>query len=96
MLVFATFRVEDLQYGAGAPTIHASSTHGTREFCHRCGTQIAYRPKQDAAFVDVNVGALENPAACTPEYHIWTENRVPWLNISDDLPRFEREKPEHA
>ncbi|MEM7430533.1 MAG: GFA family protein [Pseudomonadota bacterium] len=94
VLIFNTFKTSDFRYEKGVPTVYPSSHHGTRELCDRCGTQIAYRPKENTEFIDVNSGAHDDPEQLSPQYHIWFENRLPWLNIDDNLPRYPREKPE--
>lgn len=93
-LVFASFRVEDFRYTADEPCIYHSSEHGVREFCSACGTQIAYREARRAITVDVNAGSLDDPSLITPEYHIWCRSRIPWFEIADALPRYEKGKPD--
>ena len=92
-LVFASFPVDAFRYMSGTPAIYISSPHGSREFCASCGTQIAYRDVDGAVTVDVNAASLDDPASVTPEYHIWCENRIPWFDTADDLPRYDRGKP---
>jgi hypothetical protein len=90
VLAWASFPVEAFAYTAGAPGRFASSALGDREFCSHCGTQIAFRKRQDAVTVDVNVGALDDPAQYPPAKHIWCESAIPWLSIADGLPRYAR------
>jgi hypothetical protein len=87
VLAYAAFPVAAFAYTAGTPARYASSTIGDREFCGRCGTQIAFRRRNDAVTVDVNVGAMDVPARYPPRRHIWCASAIPWLDLGDRLPR---------
>ena len=89
VLAWATYPVESFEYGSGAPRIHRSSSHGQREFCGDCGTQILYRESEDAKTVDINVASLDDPETVTPQVHVWTASRISWFDVADDLPRRE-------
>lgn len=93
---WASFLVADFAYIDGKPTLYRSSQHGQREFCSRCGTQIAYRDSKNAKTVDVNVGSLRDPSAVNPQYHIWYESRIPWFETADDLPRYPNAGPDRS
>jgi len=86
VLAYASFPVASFAYTAGSPARYASSDSGHREFCDRCGTQIAFRGNAPAT-VDVNVGALDAPERCAPSRHIWCESALSWLRLVDGLPR---------
>ena len=90
VLAYASFPVAAFSYTAGAPTLYASSASGQREFCDRCGTQIAFRRNAPTATVDVNVGALDAPERVAPLRHIWCESAIGWLRLADALPRHAR------
>ena len=90
LLAYVSFPVAAFAYTAGAPSRNASSAIGAREFCAACGTQIAFRRAVGATTVDVNVGAMDAPAAYPPGHHIWCESTIPWLAIADALPRYAR------
>lgn len=87
---FASFPVEGFVYLRGEPAIYQSSPHGHREFCHHCGTQIAYRDSEAATTVDVNAGSLDNPSVFVPQFHIWCQSQLPFFKIDDGLPRYDR------
>jgi hypothetical protein len=95
-LVFATFAVEDFRYISGSPSIYRSSSHGHREFCSSCGTQIAYRDSHGARTVDVNVGSLDDPGGVSPEFHIWCESRIEWFDTKVELPHYQRSRDDEA
>jgi hypothetical protein len=37
----------------------------------------------------VRVGTLDDPAALTPDVHIWTRSKLPWITLPDGVPAFE-------
>jgi hypothetical protein len=40
--------------------------------------------------VQVTVGTLDDPTRVRIDDHVWTQERIPWFEITDDLPRFAR------
>jgi len=70
----------------GTPAEYASSSHGRRLFCATCGTQIAFRSRLRPDDIDVTVASLDHPEQHPPGSHIWTESRLPWLRLDEDLP----------
>lgn len=93
VLAWAGIPSESFSYSAGSPASFRSSAHGVRDFCPRCGTQIAFRDTGATTRVDVNIATLDDPAAVEPEYHIWIASGVPWLHIDDALPRYADDGP---
>ncbi len=91
---WVSFPVAAFSYSKGQPAIYASSSWGHREFCATCGTQICYRDSEGATTVDVNVGSLDDPAACSPQYHIHSIDRIAWFETADALPRYDGGKPQ--
>ena len=86
VLAWATFPADSFAYTQGTPSRYRSSAGASREFCPGCGTQIAFR-EDGAEKVDLNVASLDHPEGLAPQYHIWTESRIPWFDTRDSLPR---------
>lgn len=57
-------------------------------FCERCATQVwsRYAVSGDALFV--RGGTLDDPKAVTPDVHIFTRTKVPWLELPAGVPAF--------
>lgn len=94
VLAWASFRGDSFAWLKGEPATYPSSEHGRRDFCAHCGTQIGFRDERTRARIDVNMATLDDPSAIEPEYHTWIGSRVPWMEISDNLPRYEDEGPD--
>jgi hypothetical protein len=73
---------------AGQPAAYQSSAKAVRHFCAACGTPLTWRASDNPGFVDVSIASLDEPAAIAPGLHLWTEGRLPWLEIADHLPRY--------
>jgi hypothetical protein len=94
VLAWATFPIASFAYAMDEPRSYRSSPRGLREFCGRCGTQIAFRGEATPAEIDLNIATLDDPASIEPEFHTWIGTRIPWLHIEDDLPRYTDEGPD--
>ena len=93
VLAWGSVPLASFTYTTGRPTIYQSSAWGQREFCAACGSQILYRELDVADTVEINLAGLDRPEAVVPKSHIWMSSKLPWLEIADDLPRYEREAP---
>lgn len=59
-------------------------------FCDNCGTYVWSRyhlAPGDALFV--RAGTLDKPEAVTPDVHIFTRSKLPWLRLPEGAPAFE-------
>lgn len=64
--------------------------HGvTRSFCKECGTPVAYESNKIANEIHLYIGTLENPDKYQPQFHVFCKERLPWLTISDNTPRYD-------
>lgn len=73
--------------GENELTRFASSDHGTRSFCQRCGSSLLCESTHHPDEIDVVLANLEDPLARAPEAHIYFDDRAHWMRIGDDLPR---------
>jgi len=59
--------------------------------CPDCKTALwSQYPGSGPEFYYVRVGTLENPDACPPDIHIFTESKQPWVNLTGDTPVVEQ------
>ncbi len=84
-----TTRPESLRLTEGELTVHRSSPGGERGFCGACGTQITFRGLDTPDEVDVTTCSLDDPGEEPPGDHTFVRSRVPWLQLADDLPRYQ-------
>ena len=70
------------------PRVFESSPGVQRFFCGTCGSPAAYRPKEGGEN-HFYLAALDDPEAFAPTRHVFHEEKLAWVHLSDDLPRFE-------
>ena len=59
-------------------------------FCGNCGTGIKYQNTESTPDVDFLLATLEAPDLISPKYHIQLKEKLPWIEIGDELPKFDR------
>lgn len=59
-------------------------------FCTQCGTYIwcRYRYHQ-VPVIAVRGGTLDDTSAVSPQVHIFTRSKQPWVRLPDDVPAYE-------
>ena len=62
----------------------------TRWFCPACGSGIYLESQADPGFIFLKVGTLDDATWITPEMHIYTAAKQPWVEIADGLPQYEK------
>lgn len=73
---------------AGATLAVFESSPGVRRsFCSRCGSPVAYESVRWPDEIHFYTAALEHPEAAAPQHHANWHERLPWLALSDALPR---------
>lgn len=58
-----------------------------RGFCARCGTPLFFRSTNWPGEIHISRGAFTDPVDREPSAHYHWEQRVPWLEVVDDLPK---------
>lgn len=91
--VFATyagFETAKVTFEGTPPARHHSSKGVTRSFCGDCGTPVSYESERWPGEIHLLVCAFDDPGAFEPGVHVYWEERLPWLEIADDLPKFDK------
>jgi len=69
-------------------TIAKTSEGVERGFCGNCGSTITYRNVGRPGEIDIALVSLDDETLARPRMHIWTEDKLPWVTISDGLPQY--------
>ena len=69
------------------PQTYASSPGVWRDFCGRCGSQMAYRATRFPGEIHFYAATLDDPARYGPTAHVHTDEQLPWVHLSDGLKR---------
>ena len=90
ILAFVHFPVASFRWVHGEPARYRSSRFAERGFCPRCGSTLTMHEEVLGDRVQVTVGSLDEPDRVGPDDHVWTEDRIAWFDVADELPRFAR------
>lgn len=90
VVTWAGYTNDTYEVTKGAPVRFDSSAGVTRGFCGDCGSPLTYEAERYPGEVYVTVGTLDTPDDFPPTAHVHDEERVPWLHMADDLPRYRR------
>ena len=80
---------------SSAAVVSAASSSGkaTRSFCPHCGTQLTFREDDYPDEIDVTTCSLDHPEAVPPRDHTHASAKLPWIALSDGLPRHPQARP---
>lgn len=62
----------------------------TRFFCPKCGSGMYLDCDADPDYLFLKVGSLDDASWVTPQMHIFTSAKQPWVQIDDGLPQYEK------
>ena len=75
----------------GEPAQYASAESCTRYFCNQCGAHLALFSRLSPQTLDVTVATLDHADLAVADRHIWTDSRLPWLQVDVHLPEERQE-----
>jgi hypothetical protein len=73
--------------GEGELVRYASSQHGARSFCGRCGSSLFCESSHHPEQVDVVLANMDGPLDRAPQFHFYFDDRADWTFVDDGLPR---------
>lgn len=89
-LAFVHFAASSFSWLGDDVSWYGSSAYAQRGFCPVCGSTVGMREAVLSDRVQVCVGSLDEPGRVQIDDHVWTDEKIPWFDVSDDLPRFAR------
>ena len=81
-----------VDYAADRPSGGISTQH----VCGICHTRLWTTTSVWPALAVVRAGTLDDSETLTPQMHLWTRRKQPWLVIDPAVPRFEENAPPAA
>jgi hypothetical protein len=81
--VFAAFANNDVQAKHGSISKYQSSPGTTRGFCATCGSTLTCQSETRADELHIHVGAFDEAAELAPTFHIFPDERLPWLCLAE-------------
>ncbi len=75
-------------WSGAAPLRYLSSPGVVRRFCGRCGTPLSYEGERWPDEIHILAATLDDPSWLTPQAHVYVGQKMPWVQLSDGLPRY--------
>jgi hypothetical protein len=90
LVPWATYEKSSFHVLIGEIRWHHSSPGVTRGHCPDCGSMISYENDKRPGEIDITLNTLDDPCGPVLRAHIYTEDKQPWLEITDGLPVYAR------
>jgi len=87
LTIWVGYRPEQFLLTAGNPKAFSRTPGVTRSFCADCGSSIAYEDQGLPDELYVCIGFMDAPQRFPPQAHGYWEKRLPYVEMSDGLPR---------
>ena len=71
------------------PKEYESSKGVLRQFCETCGTPMGFEADHYAGGMHLYAATLDDPSNFEPTFHVNYESKLPWLEIHDELSKYE-------
>lgn len=92
VVVLAGYLAAQVQFSGEDRGRYESSPDIFRGFCSNCGTPLTWEGdggEELGPIIEVHVNTFAEPERMVPTSHAFEPKRIPWLQIKDDLPRYE-------
>ena len=88
VVAFVKYAPENVRWN-GTPRKRYESSEGRfRGFCQNCGTPLTWETEIDGIpWLVFHIVSLDTPEHFVPVEHVFYEERLPWFEIDDELPR---------
>ncbi|WP_421937378.1 GFA family protein [Phenylobacterium sp.] len=81
--VFVAFPEAEVETTHGAVATFRSSPGTVRGFCATCGSTLTCQGDARPGELHIHVGAFDDAPALAPSFHIYPEERLPWLCLAE-------------
>lgn len=89
LVAYAVFTAKQVEWIPKAPASYESSPGKFRSFCRNCGTSLTWEgTHKGEKLIELHVGTLDNPEEFSPNEHTHFSERIDWLELKDNLPKF--------
>lgn len=89
LTIWIGYRPSQVRLTRGTPRSYSRTRGVVRTFCPDCGTSIGYSDEGLSDEIYLTIGFMDRPERFRPQAHAYWRLRLPWLDLSDDLPRLD-------
>ena len=91
VVTLAGFKADQVKFSGDERKIYESSPGVGRAFCGNCGTPLTWEGDGGdlGPIVELHISTFDNPDALVPSAHAFYSERITWMDIADNLPRYE-------
>ena len=91
VVTLAGYKADQIQFSGSKRKRYESSAGAYRAFCENCGTPLTWEGDGGdlGKIIEVHISTFDDPEKMVPTSHAFEPERLSWIEIADDLPRFE-------
>ncbi len=91
VVTLAGFKADQVSFSGDERKIYESSPGVGRAFCGNCGTTLTWEGDGGdlGPIVEIYISIFDNPDVLVPSAHAFYPERITWLDIADNLPRYD-------
>ena len=94
VVTWVVFDAENVRF-LGNQRKHFESSPGIRwGFCDSCGSSLTWEAISNRhpgkSIIEFHIGTFDDPEGFVPDRHWFEFERLPWFEVADNLPRFEK------
>jgi hypothetical protein len=90
VVTLAGYKADQVTFSGAQRSFYASSPGVARAFCSACGTPLTWEGDggELGHILEIHISTFDTPELLIPTAHAFYPERIPWFDISDDLPRY--------
>lgn len=81
--------LRNFRWTGAKPKTLESSPRVYRHFCSNCGSPMGFEADHYAGGMHLYAGSMEQPEHFRPAFHVNYQSRLPWLEMTDALPKYD-------
>ena len=91
VVTLAGFKADQVVFSGVQRKIYRSSPGVGRAFCGTCGTPLTWEGDggERGPIVEIHISTFDTPESLVPSVHAFYPERIAWMDLADDLPRYE-------
>lgn len=102
VMVWVAFETSQVKYFNGKPKVYESSPGVKWGSCDRCGSPLIWEANlsvfggRDLTITEFTISSFDTPEEFAPDQHWYDGERIPWFDVADNLPRYQKLRFEGA